>query len=152
MVTTYHILCQHIFTNGNNTYHMIQLQIYIIFPHNLLTNLTTKLTAGIHPAAHSLVVETKRHAPLILLLLLLLLPIILPIPKSFDSTAFNRKQLIMDIDSIEYNCKQVICWYYWCVFADVIKIMRVELVNRCIAINSQTRELKIICNISHYLL
>jgi len=85
-----------------------------IFPHNLLTNLTTKLTAGIHPAAHSLVVETNRHAPLILLLLLLLLPIMLPIPKSFDSTAFNRKQLIMDIDSIEYNCKQVILLILLC--------------------------------------
>jgi len=95
---------------------MIQLQIYRIFPHNLLTNLTTKLTAGIHPAAHSLVVETNRHdAPLILLLLLLVLPIILPIPKSFDSTAFNRKQLIMD-DSIEYNCKQVILVFLFDVF------------------------------------
>ena len=101
---------------------MIQLQIYIRFPHNLLTNLTTKLTAGIHPAAHSLVVETNRHAPALtlLLLLLLLLPIILPIPKSFDSTAFNRKQLIMDINSIEYNCKQVILVFLFDVFADVV--------------------------------
>ena len=118
MVKTHIIYCVNIFRNGNNTYHMIQLQIYIIFPHNLLTNLTTKLTAGIHPAAHSLVVETNRHAPLILLLLL---PIILPIPKSFDSTAFNRIQLMMDIISIEYNCKQVIWYSFSDVFTDVVE-------------------------------
>jgi len=115
-----------------------------IFPHNLLTNLTTKLTAGIHPAAHSLVVETNRHAPLILLLLLLF-PIILPIPKSFDSTTFNIKQLIMDINSIEYNCKQVIVVFLlMSLHADVSmsKIMRVELVDRCIAIQSKPMRVK----------
>ena len=131
MVKTHIIYCVNIFRNGNNTYHMIQLQIYIIFPHNLLTNLTTKLTAGIHPAAHSLVVETNRHAPLILLLLL---PIILPIPKSFDSTAFNRIQLMMDINSIEYNCKQVIIY---CVFAE---IMRVDLLIDALQTNKRVND------------
>ena len=95
-------------------YHMIHCK-YTYFPHYLLTNLTTKLTAGIQPAAHSFFSITNRQAPLTLLLLLLLPPgRILLIPKSFDSTTFNRKQLIMDINSIVYSCKQFIllCWFY----------------------------------------
>ena len=93
----------------------------------LLTNLTTKLTAGMQPAAHSFFSITNRHDPLILLLLLLLPPgRILLIPKSFDSTTFNRKQLIMDT-TIVYSCKQfiiiilVLLSYLWCLWCYLSK-------------------------------